>query len=441
MITELLAAIAISVLTIGFTYYLVLIWFGWREARGFSLEFAENAVEAADATNSRGRSTVVFLIPCLDEELVIGATVRNVLADAPGSTIIVIDDASSDRTAEIALAAGNGRVQICQRVLPHARQGKGPALNDGYRLLLEHVKSEGLDPANVIVCVMDADGRLSRGAVAKVLDLFNDATIGGAQLGVRIRNRGTLLTNMQDFEFWGLSALAQLARRRTGSVSLGGNGQFTRLSALEGVSEAPWSRSLTEDLDLAISLQLAGWRLSSVPDAWVSQQGVESLRALVRQRTRWYQGHIQCSRRVGEIWRCLDLPNSTALETAMYLLSPVLLALPWSIIFNLAMIDTWRVHSSEPAFVLFGSELLARVARTGAWYIISFLPALLGGAIYARRERSASLAQAVGYGHLMVLYTYITWYCCWRAVLRIALGRDGWVKTARSTEQPVPARV
>ena len=48
--------------------------------------------------------------------------------------------------------------------------------------------------------------------------------------------------------------MTQYGRIRTGTVSLGGNGQFTRLSALLEIGEQPWNASLTEDLDLTISL-------------------------------------------------------------------------------------------------------------------------------------------------------------------------------------------
>lgn len=424
VIGELTTAVAVSILALGFTYYVVLVWLGWRASRA-------GQTDAADPLDG---AAVLFLVPCLDEELVIGETVRNLLDGDSTAVVVVIDDASADRTAETAVEAGGDRVVICRRELPDARLGKGPALNQGFREVIHQVRLRGLDPERVVVGVMDADGRLSPGAVRHVLSLFSDPRVGGAQLGVRIRNKGSLLTNMQDFEFWGISALAQLARSRTHSVSLGGNGQFTRLTALMQLGDQPWSRALTEDLDLAISLQLKGWRLTSTPLAWVSQQGVETVKALIRQRTRWFQGHMQCSARTGEIWRCMELSNTTAMETAMYLLSPILLALPWSIIFNLALVDTWYLHSMQPTFEIFGSELIARVVRTGGWYVVSFLPAFVSAFIYSRRERSATIGQALLYAHVLVAYTYITWYCCWLAVARIATGRNGWVKTARHSE-------
>ena len=97
--------------------------------------------------------------------------------------------------------------------------------------------------------------------------LFGDPKVGGAQLGVRIRNRrANQLTAIQDCEFWGIAALGQLGRMRTRTVSLGGNGQFTRLTALQSIGDEPWSPALTEDLDLAVTLAIGGWHLTSTPD-------------------------------------------------------------------------------------------------------------------------------------------------------------------------------
>ena len=51
----------------------------------------------------------------------------------------------------------------------------------------------------------------------------------------------------------------QRGRQRVGSVGLGGNGQFTRLTALQSLATAPWTDCLTEDLDLGIRLLCRGW--------------------------------------------------------------------------------------------------------------------------------------------------------------------------------------
>jgi 1,2-diacylglycerol 3-beta-glucosyltransferase len=383
-------------------------------------------VDAADCV-------VYFLVPCLNEAAVIPDTVRELLADCRAK-VVVVDDASSDDTGKLALAVDPARVMVVRRELPAARQGKGPALNAGYAEVLCDSASRGIAPSRVIVCVMDADGRLSAKVLDAVLPLFANDHVGGVQLPVRIRNRHSLLTRMQDVEFWGSSAVAQLGRTKFGTVSLGGNGQFTRLSALLGLGRDPWQASLTEDLDLALALLAAGWRLTSTPDAHVSQQGITTLKALLRQRTRWFQGHMLCSRWIPELWRSRGLSHLGLLEVTMYLLAPWLLVLPWSIVFHYSM------FMIAEAYIFGGSQALGAtstelVVTIGLWYVLSFMPCWLSGYLYYRQNRRSGLLRSLALGHLLLAANYVTYVACWRALFHILMGRASWDKTARYTER------
>jgi 1,2-diacylglycerol 3-beta-glucosyltransferase len=378
---------------------------------------------------------VYFLVPCLNEELVIEGTVRGLLAD-PRALVVVINDDSDDRTGEIAAALDPGRVQVVTRRRPQARQGKGPALNAGLVRILADSSARGIDPAQLIVCVMDADGQLSPGALDAVLPLFSDPEVGGVQLPVRIRNRGRLLTTMQDVEFWGVAAISQLGRIGSGSVSLGGNGQFTRLSALLDIGPSPWRAQLTEDLDLALALATTGWRLMSTPRAYVSQQGVVQLKALINQRTRWYQGHMQASSWLRRLWSSGRLSHVGALEMTMYLLMPWLLVLPWSLVFNydLVMILSWIVGWTTGP--LTGADLAQKIIIAMAWYAMSFLPIWIGGFLYCRQQRGVGLFKSLLLGHLLLFGNYVTYVACWRAFYRLTCGMSRWEKTRRHEERP-----
>ncbi len=90
---------------------------------------------------------VAVVIPAHNEQDLVGET----LAGIPGfvDRVIVVDDASTDATAERARAVGDGRVDV---VTHDTNAGVGAAIVTGYKLAL----AEGLD----VVCVMAADNQM-----------------------------------------------------------------------------------------------------------------------------------------------------------------------------------------------------------------------------------------------------------------------------------------
>jgi 1,2-diacylglycerol 3-beta-glucosyltransferase len=393
-------------------------------------QLSDNREALADQAAYR----VYFIVPCLNEEFVIGQTVQELLA-MTCARVIVVDDGSSDRTAEIAGSIDPARVMVHRRVLPQARQGKGPALNAGLAAARADAQRLGLAEEQVIICVMDADGRLSRGADKAVLPLFADPSVGGVQLAVRIRNREEgLLPRMQDALFVGLSATFQLARVHCGTVSLGGNGQFTRLTALNAVGAEPWRRSLTEDLDLSIALSVKGWRITTTTAAFVSQQGVTTIRALATQWTRWYQGHMECIRWVPKLWSSRRLSHLGMLEITLFLLVPWVLVLPWSILFGYTMWLMIRRTADWYSASAMGDDELQHTVSLVLWYVVSFAPNWIVGYLYQRLDRKTRFWKGIAVGHLLLVANLVAYAAAWKALYRIATGRHSWTKTERNRE-------
>lgn len=431
------------ILALALPYFVITLILGVRVAhrRGLRLD----SQESAGVTDATGTSPyeLYFLVPCLNEQTVIRETVRRLLTE-PRCTVIVIDDGSSDETAERARAAAAeygqpARLIVITRSGAESRIGKGAALNAAYPIVLDDVASRGLDPNSVIVAVMDADGRLSAGAVDAALAMFADQRVGGVQLIVRIRDRRKLIAQFQDIEFWMISALSQFARSMSGTVSLGGNGQFTRLSGLQALTGETWSRSLTEDLDLGLRLIAAGYRVTTTTSGYVDQQAVDTFPRLLRQRTRWYQGHMDSIRLLPSLWRSNTVNEVAILEVTSYLLVPWLIVLPWSILQQWIFFQIFA-SSGEG---IFASGLVGwswHVTYALLWYVLSFAPNLLIGYIYARRTHAVSLGRALVLGHLMIVWNYIGYVAAWRAVARMVRGRNDWTKTTRSDEvaEPTP---
>lgn len=370
---------------------------------------------------------VVFLIPCLNEERVVGASIERLLnIDYPNMTVLVIDDGSDDGTAEVVRSIDDPRVHLLQRTLPNARKGKGRALNNA----VQHLRSGEVigkpDPETTIVVVVDADGRMDEQSLNYVLPEFDDPELGAAQIGVRINNRHTnLLARFQDFEFVIYTEVFQRGRVLLGSSGLGGNGQFVRLSALDSLGDEPWSDSLTEDLDLGVRILLAGYRLDFCPDVAVHQQGLVSLRRWIRQRTRWFQGHLQSWALVPDL--LVGLRGPRRLDLYHHLTSPLILLI--GSVFTLS-------------FALWMVDLVINLAQGTAefswfWlgtYLFTFAPSVILGLIYHESERSVNPVKTLLIAHFYVGYAILWMVAGWSAVFRVILGKNSWAKTERLKE-------
>lgn len=376
----------------------------------------------------------VIVVPCLNEELVIARTLDHLLSlPERNLTILVVNDDSDDRTREIALSYPRDRVTVIDHPHAEARQGKGRVLNYAFRYLMHSqlLAKNGAD--KVILGVIDADGRVESNVVDTVNPYFVNHRTGAVQVGVRISNANTnTLTKWQNFEFLTFARISQKAREHLGSVGLGGNGQFVRLSALATLGEDPWSDCLTEDLDLGIRLMLSGWVNHYSPDSFVSQQGLPKMRALIRQRTRWFQGHITCWHHIPALMGRKS-PVIARTDTIYYLLAPVLvfLFLPSLLIFMF-----WSIYflvSGASSVVLSPLNYLPVLV---AWYLLSFgaLPTVVW--TFWREEKEISAWKAFLWAHIFSFF-YVIWFVAGcKAIYRIVRGQGAWAKTARTEELP-----
>lgn len=404
-----------------------------------------------------------FFIPARDEEAVIETTLGRCQRDFPDAHLWVIDDASEDRTAELVLAVGESdpHVHLVRRFRPNARTGKGPALNSAYRALDAWLPPSA-DRTRAIVAVIDADGRLSPDALDYVSSssVFGDREVGAAQIAVRMENRDNLgehaavsragrpfskfLVRMQDLEFMTSMSAMQLLRERTGSVGMGGNGQFSRLTALDAIAaryEQPWHGALLEDYELGLHILLVGYRNRFVYDTFVEQEGLLSMRRFIVQRARWTQGTMQCSSYIGDIIRCPNLSNAGVVESCYFLITPWLQVIGvalWPVLFLLTLLKATEYPAGPGAFVGQFWPIVFLALIFGA------LPFVMWGPVYRHNvEPGMSRTRSWLLGAGNAAYLLYTYFSTSRAFVRVVLGRQGWDKTRRNTEvldrDPVPS--
>ena len=99
---------------------------------------------------------VAVVVPAFDEELLVAETIRGIPAFV--DLIVVVDDHSSDGTAERARGVGDPRVEVIE----HAEnQGVGAAIATGY----ERCRELGVD----VTCVMAGDNQMDPGELASLV--------------------------------------------------------------------------------------------------------------------------------------------------------------------------------------------------------------------------------------------------------------------------------
>ena len=236
--------------------------------------------ERIDALAPAGYEPETFwiMIPCLNEARVVQRTVTSALslAGPPGTKVyvLVIDDGSDDETPRVLAGIRDPNLVVLRRELPDARRGKGEALNAGYRFIRSCTELYHADPRRVTIGIIDGDGRGSANIIRDVSHAMRNPRVAAVQCRVRIHNRDRVLGAVQDLEFACVANAAQIMRDELGTVGLGGNGQFTRLSTLMTFGEAPWSGCLVEDLELGLRVHLTGEKVRYVAESNVTQQGV-----------------------------------------------------------------------------------------------------------------------------------------------------------------------
>lgn len=279
--------------------------------------------------DSAWRPLVTVIIPAFNEERVIEASVRRILASAYAPMeVIVVDDGSKDRTSAIVAAAFGKDARV--RLMTLVNGGKARALN---RALAE--------AHGEIVVALDADTQFEEQTIARLVRWFEVDRIGAVAGNAKVGNRVNLVTRWQAVEYVTAQNIERRALTRFDAIMVvpGAVGAWRR-SALEEVGGFP-EDTLAEDQDLTIAIQRKGWKIAYDEDAVAWTEAPETLRALGKQRFRWAFGTLQCLWKHRSILRerrpsglaFIGMPQAWLFQIVFAMISPLIdLALAVSII-------------------------------------------------------------------------------------------------------------
>ncbi len=356
-----------------------------------------------------------LIVPARHEEAVLGATLDQLLQMAhPAYELVVVVGDDDDKTFAVAddVARSDPRVTV---IVDDSRpKNKPKALNAA----LPHCRGN-------IIGVFDAEDEVHPNLLTRVDAAFQrvrdgrvpDVVQGGVQL-MNYQSSWYALRNCLEYFFWFRSRLHLHAQHRF--IPLGGNTVFVRADVLR--AHDGWDgECLAEDCDLGVRLSSSGANVAVAydPELVTREETPDTLRGLIRQRTRWDQGFLQVLRKGA--WRELPLPRQRALAR-----------------FTLA-----RPFLQAFAGVLIPISVATLVAaHVPIWVaMLSFLPlaptctTVVCEAVGLRDfcRQYGQKATARDYARLLVgtiPYQLVLSYAAVRAVARETVGVRGWEKTS-----------
>jgi cellulose synthase/poly-beta-1,6-N-acetylglucosamine synthase-like glycosyltransferase/peptidoglycan/xylan/chitin deacetylase (PgdA/CDA1 family) len=222
---------------------------------------------------------VSVIVPAYNESQGIAAAVRSLAAgEYPDIEVIVVDDGSTDGTADIVEALGLPNVRVVR--VPNG--GKPSALDTGVALARHE-----------IVVMVDGDTVFEPDTIRRLVQPFAEASVGAVAGNVKVGNRGTVVARWQHIEYViGLNLDRRLYETLQCVPTVpGAIGAFRRAALREvgGVS----GETLAEDTDLTMTLSRAGWRVACEARAVAWTEAPAKLSQLWAQRYRWSYGTMQ----------------------------------------------------------------------------------------------------------------------------------------------------
>jgi cellulose synthase/poly-beta-1,6-N-acetylglucosamine synthase-like glycosyltransferase/peptidoglycan/xylan/chitin deacetylase (PgdA/CDA1 family) len=325
---------------------------------------------------------VTVVVPAYNEAANIAATVRSLVEnDYPSIEVIVVDDGSTDGTADIVRSLGLPNV----RVIRQANAGKPAALNTG----IAQATSD-------LIILVDGDTVFDRQAIGRLVQPFADPSVGAVSGNTKVANRRGLLGRWQHLEYVvgfnldrRLFDLGECMPTVPGAI-----GAFRR-EVLYAVGGVP-ATTLAEDTDLTMATLRAGWRVVYEETAIAWTEAPATLRQLWRQRYRWCYGTMQAIWKHRASLRERGPAGKLGRRGLVYLIA-------FQILLPLAA-------PAVDVFALYGLVFLPLSQVAGVWLGYTAVQLLAAGyALRLDRERLTPLwtlpLQLVVYRQLMYLVT------------------------------------
>ena len=259
---------------------------------------------------------VSVLVPAYNEEVGIEQAVRSLVAsDYPELEVVVVDDGSTDRTAEIVRGLALPGVRLVQQ----RNGGKAAALRTGT-----------VAASHDVLVMLDGDTVFEPLTIRHLVQPLRDPRVGAVSGNVKVGNRRGLLGRWQHMEYvTGFNLDRRLLDLWHCITCVPGAAGAFRREAVEAAGGLS-SDTLAEDTDVTMGILRAGYRVVHEERATAWTEAPSSWNDLWKQRYRWAYGTLQV------VWKhkralvegrplgMLALPMLLLSQVVLPLLAPVI---------------------------------------------------------------------------------------------------------------------
>jgi cellulose synthase/poly-beta-1,6-N-acetylglucosamine synthase-like glycosyltransferase/peptidoglycan/xylan/chitin deacetylase (PgdA/CDA1 family)/spore germination protein YaaH len=352
---------------------------------------------------------VTVLVPAFNEEKVIAKTIQSLLASKYHGKleILVIDDGSTDATADAVLAINDSRV----RLISQKNSGKAHALQRGVK-----------ESTSEFLVFVDADTQFEQDALQHLVSACQDPKVGAVSGHARVGNLKTFLARCQDLEYVCGFNLDRRAYAAWNCITVApGAISVIRKSAIQAAGGFPYD-TLAEDTDLTLAIHRAGYRIEYQPDAVAHTEAPETFSTLARQRFRWAYGTMQCA------WKHRDI-----------IFNPRFKALAWFSLPGIWFFQVILVAFSPFVDLLFLQSLLFGNMWDILPYFLAFLLCDLLLSVAAVAMEGLPLRTALLIIPQRFVYRPLLSYVIWKSILHALRGAwVGWGKLQRTASVSMP---
>lgn len=262
--------------------YMILFFFGIFFLMLFALLHYKNRIKLYEYPIPKVYPSISILVPAYNEEDSLEGTVESLIKlDYPKDKkqIIIINDGSKDKTADIALALSKKYKNILFIDKPNS--GKANSLNQG-------IKSA----TGELFAVVDADSYPKPDSLKKMIGYFEDPIVAAVTSRVLVRNKKNLLEKYQVLDYSIIAWTRKLLDFVDSVYVTNGPLSVYRTSVVRKVGGFD-PKNLTEDIELTWNLLSKGYKTKMSYSSIVYTVVPDKFNVWVNQRVRWNLGGLQ----------------------------------------------------------------------------------------------------------------------------------------------------